>query len=93
MITYTLADFVHDMTGLMARECDARTITEDSKPMLRQLLRDQTLVPEPYRRVLYEYQPSQFLLYRARHSSLSVSVMVWGPGHSAPPHDHQTWDS
>jgi len=91
MSIYTLADFVHDMTELMARERDARTIVEAGKPRLKQLLQDPTLVPEPYRRVLHERQPSQFLLYRARDSSLSVSVVVWGPGQSAPPHDHQTW--
>ncbi len=91
MSAYALSDFVRDMTALMTHERDARVIVAAGKPLLKQLLQDLTLVPEPYRRQVHERQPSQFLLYRAQDSSLTVSSVVWGPGHSAPPHDHQTW--
>jgi predicted metal-dependent enzyme (double-stranded beta helix superfamily) len=91
MVPYTLADFIHDMTAILAREREARRIVEAGKPALEKLLWDPMLVPEPYRQVVHDHRPSQFLLYRAGDNTLTVSVVVWGPGHSAAPHDHQTW--
>lgn len=89
--TYTLTHFVDEMTALIAEEQKERQIVQKAKPLLVRLLQNKEFLPAACQRVLHSDWPSQFPLYRAADNTLSVTAVVWGPGHFAPSHDHRTW--
>lgn len=60
------------------------------KPHLKELLKTDGLIPEQYSHPK-EKKYSQYLLYQPLDQSFSVVAFIWGPGHTAPIHDHLTW--
>ncbi|MGG4033127.1 cysteine dioxygenase family protein [Paenibacillus cisolokensis] len=89
-IRYGLAAFENDLRAILGRASDFRQIIEEARPLFRQLLDDDELVPEAYRQPLPD-KYAQYLLYKPEDNVFSVVAFVWGPGQTAPVHDHLTW--
>ena len=90
--TYTLDEFIHDMTTLVASEPDQASLFDRGSSLIARLVRDPKSVPERYRRpAAGGRRPGggSYLLYRG--PGLSVTSVVWGPGSHVGPHDHHTW--
>lgn len=91
MAAYKLSNFVDEMTTLIAQKQEERQVVQKAKLFLARLLQNKECLPAACRQPLHPDRPSQFLLHRAADNTLSVTAVVWGAGHSAPPHDHRTW--
>ncbi|MDM5281900.1 cysteine dioxygenase family protein [Peribacillus frigoritolerans] len=67
-----------------------KEIVNQIQPYFQSLLQNEGLLPESYK------QPkpnkySQFLLYKPQDEAFSIVAFVWGPGQTAPIHDHLVW--
>jgi predicted metal-dependent enzyme (double-stranded beta helix superfamily) len=91
-VAYTLEEFIHDMTGLVAAKPDQASLFDRGAGFMERLIRNPEAVPEAYRRpAAHARRPGggSFILHRG--PGLSVTSVVWGPGSHAGPHDHHTW--
>jgi predicted metal-dependent enzyme (double-stranded beta helix superfamily) len=89
---YTLGEFIHDMTGLIATQPDQATLFDRGAGLIERLVREPASVPEQFRRpAAAGRRPGggSYLLHRG--PGLSVTSVVWGPGAHIGPHDHHTW--
>ena len=89
---YSLDEFIHDMTDLVAGAPDQSTLFDRGSSLIARLVRDPESVPEQYRRPsVGGRRPGggSYLLHRG--PGLSITSVVWGPGSHAGPHDHHTW--
>ena len=89
---YTLDEFIHDMTDLVATQPDQATLFDRGSRLIERLVCDPASVPERYRRpAAAGRRPGggSYLLHRG--PGLSVTSVVWGPGSHVGPHDHHTW--
>jgi len=89
---YSLDEFVHDMTGLVATQPDQATLFDRGSSLIAKLVRDPAAVPERYRRPAPAGRRpggGSFLLHKG--PGLSITSVVWGPGSHVGPHDHHTW--
>lgn len=87
---YRLDEFEKDLRSVLGRTSDYREIVDEARPFFRQLLGDDQLVPEAYRQPLPD-KYAQYLLYKPDDEAFSLVAFVWGPGQTAPVHDHLTW--
>ncbi|MFC5703901.1 cysteine dioxygenase family protein [Cohnella faecalis] len=78
------------IAGIVSEETDYRAIIDKVRPLLQELLTDDQLLPEHYRKPLPN-KYAQYLLYRPENEAFSVIAFVWGPGQTAPVHDHLVW--
>lgn len=65
-------------------------IIREGQALLGKLVSDSAWYPE----ALAQSDPlkfKQYMLHRAEDGRLTVLGVVWGPGQSAPPHDHTIW--
>lgn len=65
-------------------------IVEGVKPLLADLLRSETLLPQEYL-VPRSDKYAQYLLYKPDDEAFAVVAFVWAPGQTAPVHDHLVW--
>jgi predicted metal-dependent enzyme (double-stranded beta helix superfamily) len=89
---YTLDEFIHDMTGLVATQPDQATLFDRGSRLIERLVRDPASVPEPFRQAAVNGRRpggGSYLLHRG--PGLSITSVVWGPGSHVGPHDHHTW--
>jgi len=89
---YSLDDFVHDMTALLAGGPDQATLFDRGSAYIERLVRDPEAIPEQYRRPAVNGRRlggGSYCLYRG--SGLLVTSVIWGPGSHIGPHDHHTW--
>src|SRR5262249_45166246 len=89
---YTLDDFVHDMTALLATAPEQATVFHRGSAYLERLVRDEQAIPEQFRRPAQSGRRTNggsYVLHRG--PGLLVTSVVWGPGAHVGPHDHHTW--
>jgi 3-mercaptopropionate dioxygenase len=89
---YTLDEFIHDMTDLVATQPDQATLFDRGSRLIERLVRAPESIPEQYRRPSASGRRpggGSYVLHRG--PGLSVTSVVWGPGSHAGPHDHHTW--
>jgi predicted metal-dependent enzyme (double-stranded beta helix superfamily) len=89
---YTLDEFIHDMTDLVATQPDQATLFDRGSGLIERLVRAPESIPEQYRRPSASGRRpggGSYVLHRG--PGLSVTSVVWGPGSHAGPHDHHTW--
>ncbi len=89
---YSLEEFVHDMTELIAQQPDQSRLFDRGSRYLERFVRNPEALPEIYRRPAgIGKRPSHGNYARHRSDGLFVSAVVWGPGEHVGPHDHRTW--
>ena len=89
---YTLEEFVHDMTELIAVTPDQARLFDRGSTYIERLVRDPEAIPEQYRRPAVggrRANGGSYVLHRG--PGLLVTSVVWGPGSHIGPHDHHTW--
>jgi 3-mercaptopropionate dioxygenase len=89
---YTLDEFIHDMTDLVATQPDQATLFDRGSRLIERLVRAPESIPEQFRRPSASGRRpggGSYVLHRG--PGLSVTSVVWGPGSHAGPHDHHTW--
>lgn len=93
-VTYTLDDFIHDMTQLVESEPDQAALFERGSSHLQRLLANPDAVAQDYRLPMPDRTPEKqsttYLLHQGP-SGLAITSVVWGPGSHIGPHDHGTW--
>jgi len=87
--TYTLADFIADVDRIARAEQSAHRIAERVSPLLHRLVQNPESVPAEFRRKPAGAKRGRYLLHRAPH--FNVTSVIWGPGETAPAHNHETW--
>ena len=88
---YSLDEFIHDMTELVAARPIRRPCSIGGRPDRTTGARPGA-VPEQYRRPSVDGRRpggGSYLLHRG--PGLSITSVVWGPGSHVGPHDHHTW--
>jgi predicted metal-dependent enzyme (double-stranded beta helix superfamily) len=89
---YTLDDFVHDMTALLATAPEQALLFDRGSAYLERLVRDEEAIPEQFRRPTQggrRTNGGSYVLHRG--PGLLITSVVWGPGAHVGPHDHHTW--
>src|SRR5262245_36920480 len=89
---YSLDNFVHDMSGLLAGNPKQAALFDRGSAYLERLIRDEEAIPEQFRRPSQGGRRSNggsYVLHRG--PGLLVTSVVWGPGSHVGPHDHHTW--
>ncbi len=85
-----LREFVVEMTRLVERTSDERTLLREGRTLLARLLEDDGWLPSAYAQA----DPAsyrQYLLYCDPLERFCVVSFVWGPGVKTPIHDHTVW--
>jgi predicted metal-dependent enzyme (double-stranded beta helix superfamily) len=85
-----LRDFVRAMTRLVDRTDDEKALLAGARPLLAQLIADDTWLPEDCTRPDPQFY-RQYLLHCDPLERFSVVSFVWGPGQKTPVHDHTVW--
>lgn len=67
-----------------------KEVVEQLKPHFDLFLKTKDLLPATYRQPK-KNKYSQFLLYKPEDEAFSIVGFVWGPGQTAPIHDHLVW--
>lgn len=89
---YSLEDFVHDMTALIAERPDQSRLFDKGTTYLERLVQDPAAIPEQFRAPSGKgKRPNHGSYALHRGPGLFVSSVVWGPGDHVGPHDHHTW--
>lgn len=89
---YTLDEFIHDMTELVASSPDQSALFDRGSAYLERLARHPESIPEQYRMPAPNARRAgggSYVLHRG--PGLVVTSVVWGAGHGVGPHDHRTW--
>jgi predicted metal-dependent enzyme (double-stranded beta helix superfamily) len=86
--TYTLQQFIDDVDRIAREETSEAKITARVAPLLGRLVAHPDAVPLEYRR-RPEGKRGRYMLHRAPH--FNVTSIIWGPGDTAPTHNHETW--
>jgi predicted metal-dependent enzyme (double-stranded beta helix superfamily) len=89
---YTLDEFIHDMSALIATQPDQAKLFDKGSAYVERLVRDEDAIPEEYRRPAVNGRRAgggSYVLHRG--PGLLVTSVVWGPGSHVGPHDHHTW--
>jgi predicted metal-dependent enzyme (double-stranded beta helix superfamily) len=88
-----LAAFKHfelAVRELLSQTDNEKDIVDGVRPLLKELLTVEGLVPEKYRKPSQD-KYGQYLLYKPEDEVFSIVAFVWGPGQVAPVHDHLVW--
>jgi len=67
-----------------------KEIVHQLKPVFQSFIGKEGLVPDHYK-IPKKEKYSQYLLYKPEDETFSIVAFVWGPGHTAPIHDHLVW--
>jgi predicted metal-dependent enzyme (double-stranded beta helix superfamily) len=89
---YTLDEFIHDMTALVAAQPDQARLFDKGTAYIERFVRDEHAIPEEFRRPAINGRRKgggSYVLHRG--PGLLVTTVVWGPGAHVGPHDHHTW--
>jgi len=87
---YGFKDLEADIRTVLARTDDNRIIVDHVRPLLLKILKRDDLLPQSYLQPLPD-KYAQYLLYKPEDEAFSVIAFVWGPGQTAPVHDHLVW--
>ncbi len=89
--TARLRGFLREFANLVAvPDVDETGLIDGGRVLLRDLVRVDDWLPEPYARPHPEHY-RQYLLYCDPLERFSVVSFVWGPGQATPVHDHTVW--
>ena len=92
-VTYSLDEFINDMSALVESQPDQVKLFDQGSTHLQRLIQNPEAIPEEYRLPTGtgpRANHGSYLLHQAS-SGLSITAVVWGPGDLALPHDHGTW--
>ncbi|WP_338448898.1 cysteine dioxygenase family protein [Niallia oryzisoli] len=67
-----------------------KEIVTQITPYFQLLIEKEGLIPESYKKPKQD-KYRQYLLYKPQDEEFSIVLFVWGPGHTAPIHDHLVW--
>ncbi len=85
-----LQTFEESVRKVLQEANSEKEIVNHIKPYFYSLLETEGLLPESYKQAnLDKYR--QFLLYKPQDEAFSIVAFVWGPGQTAPIHDHLVW--
>ncbi|MBI4635259.1 MAG: cysteine dioxygenase family protein [Candidatus Rokubacteria bacterium] len=87
--TYTLAEFIADLTRITSTETSGSAIAQRVAPLLGQLVKHPDAIPPEFRRRPGSGKRGRYMLHRA--PDFNVTAVVWGPGDTAGAHNHETW--
>ncbi|WP_052737896.1 cysteine dioxygenase family protein [Bacillus sp. SA1-12] len=85
-----LQHFEKEVRKVLELEKSEKGIVNILKPHFAKLLETEGLLPQDYRQPRLE-KYSQYLLYKPEDDAFSIVAFVWGPGQTAPIHDHLVW--
>jgi predicted metal-dependent enzyme (double-stranded beta helix superfamily) len=88
--TYKWKQLENDVSTVLEHNQDNRAIIDAVRPLLQKLLANDDLIPEAYQ-VPLPNKYAQYLLYKPQNEAFSVIAFIWGPGQTAPVHDHLVW--
>src|SRR6266513_2119067 len=86
---YALKDFIADVDRIARDERSAHEVAERVSPLLARLIARPESVPAEFRRRPEGGTRGRYMLHRAPH--FNVVSVIWGPGETAPAHNHETW--
>jgi len=86
---YALKDFIADVDRIARDEPSAHAVAERVSPLLARLIARPESVPTEFRRRPEGGKRGRYMLHRAPH--FNVVSVIWGPGETAPAHNHETW--
>jgi len=86
---YALKDFIADVDRIARDEPSAHAVAERVSPLLTRLIARPESVPAEFRRRPEGGKRGRYMLHRAPH--FNVVSVIWGPGETAPAHNHETW--
>ncbi|WNS78359.1 cysteine dioxygenase family protein [Domibacillus sp. DTU_2020_1001157_1_SI_ALB_TIR_016] len=89
-INNTLQQFEASVRKVLKDFKTNREIIDQLQPAFQTLLNTKGLLPEHYKKPKSE-KYSQFLLYKPQDEAFSIVAFIWGPGQTAPIHDHLVW--
>ena len=87
---YTMEEFIIDVQAIMSSRQDREIITNQLKPLLEVLLRQEELLDERYKVDLGKGR-STYSFFRSPDGSLGISAPVFMPGKPTLLHDHLSW--
>lgn len=85
-----LIKFEDSVREILKDAITEKDIVERIKPHFQTLLQTKNLLPAKYKKPNSD-KYSQFLLYKPEDEIFSIVGFVWGPGQTAPIHDHLVW--
>ena len=88
-MTYTLQQFIKDLTDITGRYQEQEKIVAVAKPLLAELVKNPACIEPQFKRHGGKTY-GRYMLHRARLFNVT-SVSVWGPGDGAKAHNHDTW--
>lgn len=89
-ISTYIAELEIAIRNVLQQTSSEKEIVEQLKPHFDSFLKTKDLLPTTYKQPK-EDRYSQFLLYKPEDEAFSIVGFVWGPGQTAPIHDHLVW--
>ena len=87
-MTYSLQQFIKDLTSITDRYQEQEKIVAVAKPLLAELVQNPNCIEAQFKRHGGKTY-GRYMLHRA--PSFNVTSVVWGPGDGAKAHNHDTW--
>ena len=87
-MTYSLQQFIKDLTSITDRYQEQEQIVAVAKPLLAELVKYPDCIEAQFKRHGAKAY-GRYMLYRA--PCFNVTSVVWGPGDGAKAHNHDTW--
>jgi len=87
-MTYSLNQFIKDLTSITARYQEPERIVAVAKPLLAELVKDPDCIDAQYKKHGGKAY-GRYMLHRAPR--FNITSVVWGPGDGAKAHNHDTW--
>ncbi|WP_051633638.1 cysteine dioxygenase family protein [Bacillus sp. UNC41MFS5] len=82
--------FEKSVRNVLQETSSEKEIVTKLKPHFQSFIESEGLVPDSYK-IPAEEKYRQYLLYRPEDEAFSIVAFVWGPGQTAPIHDHLVW--
>lgn len=87
-MTYSLRQFIQDLTQITSRYAEAEKIVAVAKPLLAELVKNPDCIAPQFKQHGGKTY-GRYMLHRA--PLFNVTTVVWGPGDGAKAHNHDTW--
>ena len=87
-MTYSLQQFIKDLTSITDRYQEQEKIVAVAKPLLAELVKNPDCIEAQFKRHGGKAY-GRYMLHRAPR--FNVTSVVWGPGDGAKAHNHDTW--
>jgi len=87
-MSYSLQQFIKDLTSITDRYQEQEKIVAVAKPLLAELVQNPDCIEPQFKRHGGKTY-GRYMLHRAPR--FNVTSVVWGPGDGAKAHNHDTW--